>query len=349
MTTSSEWLKVKEYLSFIGLERYQEIFETKGYDTLFLVNNLSNEDLDILGITKEGHRKALLKVTINSPAPVRRELSEGYWKRAFEPPTPSRKDLPFNKDTHTETEGSKDFRILLVRHGQSEANINKLLYTQLADHAVPLSKYGKIQAAEAGNQIKLHFEKVTGSTSPPENWYCRIWTSPYLRARETATLLMDNAGGWISDIRESIFLVEQQFGLFEGKDWYNNGLEGFPQELEYYQKCSKFGGRFWAKIPLGESRFDVCSRVYQSFGTLHRDASVGIKNVIIVSHGVTLRAWMMMWLRLKPEWFEEEKNPSNCAIRLIEGGIDRKFVWGGYESHHRPDLLLTQSDQHKEA
>ena len=60
-------------------------------------------------------------------------------------------------------------------------------------------------------------------------------------------------------------------------------------------------GRFYAKVPLGESRMDVCLRVKQFFGTIQRDATRhGITDLIIVSHGVTIRAFLMMWLHLTP-------------------------------------------------
>lgn len=73
---------------------------------------------------------------------------------------------------------------------------------------------------------------------PPENWHCRIWTSPYKRTRETSQLLIENSGGWITDMRENVFLVEQQFGLFEGVDWGSGQLDNeFPNELNFYNVC----------------------------------------------------------------------------------------------------------------
>ena len=40
--------------------------------------------------------------------------------------------------------------IYLVRHGQSEGNIDPTIYTHTADHAIPLSDLGREQAKEAG-------------------------------------------------------------------------------------------------------------------------------------------------------------------------------------------------------
>ena len=80
-------------------------------------------------------------------------------------------------------------------------------------------------------------------------------------------------------------------------------------------------------MPLGESRFDVAVRVHQFFGTIQRDKEKhGIKNIIVVCHGVTLRAFVMMWCHFTPEWFEDEPNPPNGAIRLIQGDNDMGYI-----------------------
>lgn len=207
------------------------------------------------------------------------------------------------------------------------------LYTRMADHAIPLSQEGEKQAIASGEEIARHFRRQYNqpdhpSSLPPPGHLCRIWTSPYLRARQTSELIKAHSAGYVTDIRENILLVEQQFGLFEGADWYSGSLDdSFPKELEHYQKAAAFGGRFWAQVPLGESRFQVCQRVYLSFGTLHRDARRhGVNNVIIVSHGVTLRAFMQMWLHLTAEWFEEEPNPPNASIRVIDDCVDRGCI-----------------------
>ena len=42
-----------------------------------------------------------------------------------------------------------------------------------------------------------------------------------------------------------------------------------------------------------------------------------ICHVIVVSHGVTVRAFTMGWMRYSPEWLDTERNPGNCWIRHI--------------------------------
>jgi 2,3-bisphosphoglycerate-dependent phosphoglycerate mutase len=101
----------------------------------------------------------------------------------------------------------------------------------------------------------------------------------------------------------------------------------FPDEHAHYQKCQEHEGRFWARMPLGESRFDVAVRVHQAFGTFHRDATRhGIRRLVIVCHGVTLRAIVMQWLHLPYEWFDAEQSPANCAIRHVREGEDLGYL-----------------------
>ena len=52
--------EVARWLSLIGLERYAPVFEEEGYDELFVVAELSEEDMDNLGINDEATRKELL-------------------------------------------------------------------------------------------------------------------------------------------------------------------------------------------------------------------------------------------------------------------------------------------------
>jgi len=156
------------------------------------------------------------------------KMTGTFWVRARAREIPWDNTLPiYNKEVLPK------LIILLVRHGESEANVDKSLYRRMADHAIPLSERGKKQAAVAGIKIKeffqeLHEEEKKGDNSEEENkenregsskYYCRLWSSSYKRARQTADIIVENAGEWISDQREDILIGEQQFGLFEGIDW----------------------------------------------------------------------------------------------------------------------------------
>jgi 2,3-bisphosphoglycerate-dependent phosphoglycerate mutase len=218
-------------------------------------------------------------------------------------------------------------RILLVRHGESLGNVDPLVHATTADHAVPLSERGHDQARDAGTRLAAFLDAHAAGERP----YIRLWLSPYQRTRQTADAMMGTARGWITDRVEHILLCEQQFGLFDGVA-ERELPERFPAEFAYYDMLCRFGGKFWARMPQGESRFDVAKRIHQAFGTFHRDAlEHGIRNIVVICHGVTLRAFVMMWCHLSPEWFEAEKNPGNAAVRLIDGGEDRGYLFPGYQ------------------
>ena len=219
-------------------------------------------------------------------------------------------------------------RILLVRHGESLGNVDPLIHATTADHAVPLSDRGHAQAREAGTQVAAYLKEQLQDERP----HVRLWVSPYQRTRQTADAVMKAARDWITDRVEHVLLCEQQWGLFDGVP-ERELAERFPREFAHYDMQCRFGGKFWARMPQGESRFDVAKRIHQAFGTFHRDAvEHGIHDLVVICHGVTLRAFVMMWCHLSPEWFEAERNPSNCAIRLIDGGADRGYVFDGFGS-----------------
>ena len=219
-------------------------------------------------------------------------------------------------------------KVLLVRHGQSEGNVDPTVHARMADHAIALSDRGQQQAREAGRRLDTYFAHAAddrGTAGP-----VRLWVSPYRRTRQTADAIEQAAGRWIADRREHVLLCEQQFGLFDGIP--DDELpRRFPEEHAHYDKLCSFEGKFWARMPMGESRFDVALRVHQAFGTFHRDAvRHGIETIIVICHGVTLRAVVMMWCHLSPEWFEAEPNPGNCAIRILSDGTDRGYLFDGY-------------------
>lgn len=209
--------------------------------------------------------------------------------------------------------------IFLIRHGESIANIGSNYEKRIPDHLVSLTDAGKQQAREAGIWLANYCK---------EQGICldnaRIWRSPYLRTRQTSEEF--NASLNIADIREDITLVEQQFGLFDCvKD--EDRQRFFPKEYEEYQRQLQNQGKFYARLPMGESPYDVAIRVHQFMGTIHRDYEKhGIDTLFIFTHGTTLRTFLLRWFHYSPEWFQEEKNPKNCWIREIKNHEDCGYI-----------------------
>ncbi|MCI8361711.1 MAG: phosphoglycerate mutase family protein [Clostridia bacterium] len=209
--------------------------------------------------------------------------------------------------------------IFLIRHGESISNVGDNYIKRIPDHLVELTDLGKKQAYEGGVWLRNYCDNQGIGL---EN--ARIWRSPYLRTRQTSEEFNKSLN--ISDIREDITLVEQQFGLFDSvpeEQWGNL----YPKEYEEYVRQRKNGGKFYARLPLGESPYDVAVRVHQFMGTIHRDYKRhGIDTLFIFTHGTTLRAFLLRWFHYSPEWFHEEKNPKNCWIREIKDGKDCGYI-----------------------
>ena len=214
--------------------------------------------------------------------------------------------------------------LYLIRHGQSTRNVDPTVFTPMADHDIPLSELGRRQARAAGMALR---DLIALKPGDP----LRLWSSPYRRTRETAELVEAGLRPRFPqmDRREHINLCEQQFGLFDGVPDKELPVR-FPLEHAHYALAEQHGGRFWARMPLGESRFDVAVRIYESMGTFHRDADRhGVRNIVVVCHSVTLRAFVMQWLHLPYEWFDQQPNPGNCDIYHIDAtqkGHGR-YVW----------------------
>eukprot|EP00299_Pterocystis_sp_00344_P012286 c5874_g1_i1.p1 GENE.c5874_g1_i1~~c5874_g1_i1.p1 ORF type:complete len:437 (+),score=89.27 c5874_g1_i1:130-1311(+) len=246
-------------------------------------------------------------------------------------------------------EHERPFRIFLVRHGESEGNVNPDIYKTTPDAKLKLTKRGLKMGERAGEEIQKALLKLYPDTSHPPRIV--VYVSSFHRTIQTARAIMKGMGDtsdWIKSVRESPLLVEQDWGLFEG-----SGMDGaekkYPDEWIRCQIMKQHQGRFWARFPLGESCFDVCQRMQILFGSIvrdriggrgHRKGSKPTDVAIVVSHGITIRAFVMMWCHRTPEWFETSRNPPNASVRLIDSTIetwDAGYIFGGY----RPNTDLS--------
>lgn len=74
-------------------------------------------------------------------------------------------------------------RIILVRHGQSEGNVDASVYTREADWRVPLTELGFREAEEAGRKIRELIERSHAAEAADEDtdWAVFFYVSPYTR------------------------------------------------------------------------------------------------------------------------------------------------------------------------
>lgn len=209
--------------------------------------------------------------------------------------------------------------IFLIRHGESVANIGENYVKRLPDHLVSLTPAGVEQAKSAGKFLAEYCQAKGVDFS-----HARIWRSPYLRTRQTSEAFNEYLR--IDDIYEDITLIEQRFGLFDSLPESEWGVK-YPNEYEEYRRQQNNFGKFYAKLPMGESPFDVAIRIHQFLGTIRRDYEKhGIDTLFIFTHGTTLRTFLMRWFHYTPEWYQNEHNPKNCWIREIDGQMDCGYI-----------------------
>lgn len=246
----------------------------------------------------------------------------------------------------------KKLRVLLVRHGESEANRNQEIGKRKADHAVELTEEGNAQAKACGSFLAKYLV-TCGEGEVFEA--VRLWHSPYRRTRQTAARIMETArlphrvnmvadqfdaqlnhsreaGESIFwDKREHLGLHEQLFGVFDGLS-DEERAEQYPTEWAHYQKCKEFEGKVWARHPGGESRVDVALRLHSGFfGTVQRDFDRHkVNTIVVVAHGTVNRAFTQQWCHFGWEFLEKEPNPRNCSVRLLEDGKDQGYIFDGY-------------------
>mmetsp|Transcript_16608 Transcript_16608/g.27721 ORF Transcript_16608/g.27721 Transcript_16608/m.27721 type:complete len:270 (-) Transcript_16608:198-1007(-) len=203
-------------------------------------------------------------------------------------------------------------RLILVRHAESQGNLDEEAYEQTPDHHITLTDNGKDQAQELG----MHLRKII--KDEPLLVYC----SPYKRTKQTLNYIMKSfTDSHIHDCREEPRLAEQQFGNFQR----NVSMKRFKNDRGQF-------GRFHYSFPEGESGLDVYSRVSGFIASLFRDWTrfhqdeLGEMNVIIITHGITLRLFLMRWFHYTVEEFENSKNPNNCAYVMLTRHTRNKRV-----------------------
>lgn len=213
----------------------------------------------------------------------------------------------------------KPRRIILLRHGQSEGNVNRQIYEEKPDYSVHLTEVGRRQAHEVGKVLK----KLIGDEEG-----VKFYTSPFWRARETTAEVKK----WfeynqLHPVYEDPRLREQEWGHKSGQSY----------SMIHEKERDAYGHFYW-RFPDGESCADVFDRISDFLGTLFREFEKENfpENVIIVNHGMSMRLFLMRWFHLTVEEFESIRNPKNCEFFLLErnnkGKYELKTPYKTYEA-----------------
>lgn len=178
------------------------------------------------------------------------------------------------------------------------------VYERVPDHALALTERGLKQAQEAGARLRGDFRDERVSA----------YVSPYRRTHETFTALgLDPS---LVRVREEPRLREQDWG-----NWQD------PADVRRQKSRRDAYGHFFYRFAQGESGADVYDRVGAFLESLWRsfESADHPPNVLLVTHGLTMRLFCMRWLHWSVAEFESLSNPDNGSIHSLVLGTDGKY------------------------
>ncbi|KAF8775814.1 hypothetical protein HU200_004204 [Digitaria exilis] len=222
-------------------------------------------------------------------------------------------------------------RIVLVRHGESEGNVDEAAYTRVPDPRIGLTAQGWRDAEDCGRRLRDLF-----SNSGDSDWKVYFYVSPYRRSLETLRGIgRAFEPHRFAGVREEPRLREQDFGNFQDRDQMRVDKE---LRLKY--------GRFFYRFPNGESAADVYDRITGFRETLRADIDIGRfhppqrrtddMNIVLVSHGLTLRVFLMRWYKWTVRQFEGLNNLGNGGTLVMQTGEGGRY---SLLVHHTEDQL----------
>ncbi|KAH7692766.1 Histidine phosphatase superfamily clade-1 protein [Dioscorea alata] len=215
-------------------------------------------------------------------------------------------------------------RIILVRHGQSEGNVDESAYTRVPDPRIGLTAKGWDDAEACGRRIR-ELVSLDGDNEGVDDWKVYFYVSPYRRTLET----LQGVGrafdrSRIVGVREEPRLREQDFGNFQDRE-----------RMRVEKEIRRRYGRFFYRFPNGESAADVYDRITGFRETLRADIDIGRfqppgertpnMNLVIVSHGLTLRVFLMRWYKWTVEQFEGLNNFDNGGMLVMQTGFGGRY------------------------
>jgi broad specificity phosphatase PhoE len=193
-------------------------------------------------------------------------------------------------------------RIILLRHGESQGNQDTTIYSTVPDHAIGLTDHGRQQALQCGQELR----KLIG-----DDGKLICFVSPFRRSKETCDLICQAFPSEnIVKVREDPRIREQEWGNFQD----------LARRAETVAEREKIG-RFFYRFKEGESGADVYDRVGSFMDSLFREmetCSMPESNVLIVSHGLFMRLFLMRFYRWSVEKFHTLENFDNCGYCILE-------------------------------
>lgn len=189
-------------------------------------------------------------------------------------------------------------RIYFVRHGETLWNTLKIFQ---GSSNSPLTEKGVEQAKKLG----AFFEDIN---------FDFVFSSTLERAIQTTNLILDKK-------EKNIVLLDELKEICMGK------VEGIPRE-DFEKNFPEEYFNFWNNAleynPIaynGESYYELLKRVEKALKTIIKSSPSG--NVLVVSHGVTLKAIFNIINKKDISEFSKQEVPENTSFTVVEYENDK--------------------------
>lgn len=185
-------------------------------------------------------------------------------------------------------ESARGGKIILVRHGETEAN--RRSHFAESDE-IPLTETGRLQARQLALRLAREFRPAV------------LLSSRFLRARETSEIIAHSL-----DLETEVIagIHERDFGCLKGHPYAR-----MADQMSLDSRYDPFHAWMW-KPEGGESQEDVRLRAGSVLDSLR--VRYGEQQVIVVCHGAVIQA---VCAHVTGAW-DEACVPPNCGIVVLD-------------------------------
>lgn len=200
--------------------------------------------------------------------------------------------------------------IYLIRHGESEHNVDPFRMEHIHDADHNLTEIGKLQAKETGKFLKTIV-----------NDSAIIYSSPYARTMQTAEAIR-------AELPDNVPFFQNPLL----REWELGNLLNISNRTPQLKKEYKASHQFFYRYPNGESMADVYLRAAMFSSTVLQRLELEKRydHILLVTHSAFIEAFLTFILQLPIDNYEKHKpfeNGSVVAINKVNGEYEHKKIF----------------------